>query len=231
MSTERRQIRMRALRASLAVTLGSSLLFACSGDAGGNGGTDSEGSADAISADGTTLPDGANAEDGIADTDPGTDTPEPNPDAEADVAVPPDADDVAVDGSSPEPDATVDVESPDTTPDVDRDVALDVDPDVEVDAVADIDPGDVTAPDADLDVDLDTGSDLDTADVVPDGVSSVCLAETDSQCPTECTPNTDYDCCMASGAPGLCFFDPGFGCGCAIEGPFAPPSMPLRTVA
>jgi hypothetical protein len=75
------------------------------------------------------------------------------------------------------------------------------------------------APDATSDV---------TTDAVADAAETVenpCSAVADSICPDVCTQDTDADCCNRI---DLCDWT-GRGCGCAVEGPFAPPTTRLRS--
>ena len=61
------------------------------------------------------------------------------------------------------------------------------------------------------------------------GVPGTCLEVRDEQCPGECTRDNDADCCEAD---SICFWSvENSTCGCAVEGPFAPPSLPLRSGA
>lgn len=56
--------------------------------------------------------------------------------------------------------------------------------------------------------------------------AGTCLIELDGLCPADCTDDNDGDCCEDScGAPGWSYLDPTNGCSCAVEGPFAPPSL------
>jgi hypothetical protein len=54
---------------------------------------------------------------------------------------------------------------------------------------------------------------------------------TDEICPERCTVDNDFDCCMAQNEGGFmfCTYFAGGGCGCAVEGPFAPPSTRVRS--
>ena len=52
-----------------------------------------------------------------------------------------------------------------------------------------------------------------------------CKPELDGVCPPGCNENNDADCCEVDYGYGWCYFDPSYGCGCAVEGPFAPPQM------
>lgn len=113
--------------------------------------------------------------------------------------------------------------------------------DVDVDAAGDVG-ADTHAPglDSDLpDVSIDTpgpGPDTDLPDVVevgPDTTEPIdvdldtavaCSDEQDGICPEGCSIDDDWDCCYEYD-PDWCWYDPATGCGCAVEGPFAPPSV------
>lgn len=57
-----------------------------------------------------------------------------------------------------------------------------------------------------------------------DGVA--CSKERDGVCPSECNRDDDADCCEnPENGPRYCNFHPDYGCACAVEGPFAPPSF------
>lgn len=75
----------------------------------------------------------------------------------------------------------------------------------------------------------DTGSAPDTTtDATADaGETTVnpCSPVADSICPEECTQDTDADCCNRI---DLCNWSRD-SCGCAVEGPFAPPSTRRRS--
>jgi len=75
------------------------------------------------------------------------------------------------------------------------------------------------APDAEPDTSPDVAPDTPPADVAPS-----CADESDGVCPEGCTIDDDYDCCMDFD-PDWCTYDPEWGCGCAVEGPFAPPNL------
>ncbi len=110
--------------------------------------------------------------------------------------------------------------------------------DTAVDAAGDVG-ADTPAPAADSDlpdVSIDTpGPDTDPPDVIevgPDVPESVdvdldtavaCSDEQDDVCPEGCTVDDDWDCCYYWDFD--CYYEPGWGCGCAVEGPFAPPSV------
>jgi hypothetical protein len=205
--------RARALRAAHAVTLGSAVLFvsACGTDAtevGDDTSTpiDDTGTGD-VSGDVTEDSNGDDAASDVSD-----------PDGVAPDATEPDA----TEPDATEPDATEpDVEQPDVTePDVEQ-------PDVEQPDVTepDVTEPDVTEPDV-TEPDITELDATDAADASPDAESPGCKESTDDVCPVECTEQNDYDCCMLSGEPGWCTFDPEWGCACAVEGPFAPPSLP-----
>lgn len=109
-------------------------------------------------------------------------------------------------------DAAGDVGSDTDAPDVDTDL-----PDVSIDVPGpgpDTDPPDVieVGPDAPgpIDVDID--------------VPVACSDEEDGICPEGCTIDEDWDCCYEYD-PDWCYYDPDYGCGCSVEGPFAPPSV------
>jgi hypothetical protein len=92
---------------------------------------------------------------------------------------------------------------------------------VGIDPVGFPDAGDGTSSDtisADVgnDVALDTGVDADQ----PDTAISCSAGIVDGICPPECTQDEDIDCCEAD---SFCSWSVD-GCGCAVEGPFAPPS-------
>jgi hypothetical protein len=212
----------RALRAALAVTLAGNAA-ACGTDPNGSVDAGDENGGDST-ADGTVEDSGES--DGIAVT---PDT------ATEDTAAIPDA----PDSIAPEDTAVVDV-APDTEP---SDVALDTQlPDLGVDADpiladarADVSADAVDIDDVVEDASTDTGgddvqvdaADLDVADAAPDVISvPLCKDETDGICPEDCTEDNDYDCCVGREDEGLfcSYFGDGGGCGCAVEGPFAPPS-------
>jgi hypothetical protein len=71
----------------------------------------------------------------------------------------------------------------------------------------------------------DTSPDVaDVADVAPDVIADTgptCSGTSDQLCPETCDDSNDIDCCEAD---GLCDWYEG-GCGCAVPGPFTPPSM------
>lgn len=85
--------------------------------------------------------------------------------------------------------------------------------------------GDVS--DAALDT-SDAAGDV-AVDVATDTVAEVsdpCSDEIDEMCPAECSADNDFDCCIEQDdAFTSCWYDPATGCGCAIEGPFVPPSL------
>lgn len=81
------------------------------------------------------------------------------------------------------------------------------------------DTGTDTSTDAAMDTSADVPEDTAPADVAPG-----CLDESDGVCPEGCTPDDDYDCCTEFD-PDWCTYDPEWGCGCAVEGPFAPPNL------
>lgn len=55
---------------------------------------------------------------------------------------------------------------------------------------------------------------------------NVCSKERDGKCPDGCTRDNDADCCETAGESGgmWCSYSSDWGCSCAIEGPFAPPT-------
>ena len=57
---------------------------------------------------------------------------------------------------------------------------------------------------------------------------AACGKELDGICPAECTTENDADCCEGdqnSAGWMWCSYSTEWGCNCAIEGPFAPPSF------
>jgi hypothetical protein len=65
--------------------------------------------------------------------------------------------------------------------------------------------------------------------VPPTDTGPACLPVADGLCPPECSQDNDEDCCLQQAPEGWCFFDPERGaCGCAVEGPFAPPTTRRR---
>lgn len=90
-------------------------------------------------------------------------------------------------------------------------------PDVEADTPepSDVEPD--TAPDT---VEPDACAD-DACEPAPE-----CRDESDGVCPEGCTPDNDYDCCVAGNDDWtFCEYRPEFGCGCMVEGPIPPPSV------
>jgi hypothetical protein len=70
----------------------------------------------------------------------------------------------------------------------------------------------------------DASSDVG-ADVAPDALDG-CFFESDGVCPDFCTDRSDADCCgVTCGGMEWAYLDPDRGCSCAVEGPFAPPSL------
>ncbi|MBU6159504.1 MAG: MSCRAMM family adhesin SdrC [Myxococcales bacterium] len=219
MFTER-SLRLRALRAALAVTVGTVALTGCSSESGSLPETDVDSATDSA-------------------TDVTVDT--VSVDSDDDVAVQQDSasDEAAVpDDAVTLPDAEGDSTSESDTPDADLsgldsstvdDVLVADTADVAAEDVSTADLVDDPLSDAfdDVSTDVMVGLDVDG----DTGVPVTCRAERDEQCPMECTRDNDVDCCdqyNAGFGGGLCFFDPSFGCGCAVEGPFAPPSLPAR---
>lgn len=90
--------------------------------------------------------------------------------------------------------------------------------------------GDTGGADVDEDTSVDAGGDAET-DTAPDVLADAgpgCSDELDGVCPEDCIPDNDHDCCLDpnwGGGPDWCSYDPEFGCGCAVEGPFAPPAV------
>ena len=134
--------------------------------------------------------------------------------------------------STVSPDATHDTRpedvttSPDTTP-PSRDAGEDSTPpprDVGVDS---------TPPPRDVGVDTappprDAGPDtvMPPPDVGPDADPGECSREFDNVCPEGCGTNDDADCCLAQNDEwGWCEWSPDWGCQCAVEGPFSPPTF------
>lgn len=194
--------RARALRAAHAVTLGSAVVFVAACGTTTNEGADDTGSTTDTTGGDVSL----DVSDTTVSTDAADDTAAPDmtlPDGGAPDAIEPDA----IEPDAVEPDA---IEPDVVQPDVD--VSDITEPDV---TESDVTESDVVEPDA------DAGTDV-SSDVEDPG----CKESTDGVCPADCTEQNDYDCCMLSGAPGLCVFDPEWGCSCAVEGPFAPPSLP-----
>lgn len=70
--------------------------------------------------------------------------------------------------------------------------------------------------------DPDGGTDVG-ADVEAD--VTVCSGTVDEVCGEGCTADNDADCCAQREPAGWCSFSPDYGCSCAVEGPFAPPSV------
>lgn len=86
------------------------------------------------------------------------------------------------------------------------------------------DAGGDTTPDTGDDTTPDTP--LDTAPDTPIDVAPTCSIEEDGVCPEGCTTDDDADCCVAQNVDWeWCYFNPEWGCECAVEGPFAPPSF------
>ena len=94
-----------------------------------------------------------------------------------------------------------------------------------------------TLPTGDVGADTgsDTGTDAPTDTVTPDVIvvpdvrvdtAPTCSGESDDVCPDSCNPDTDIDCCEGDQAEWeWCTYDSEWGCQCAAEGPFAPPSF------
>lgn len=67
-------------------------------------------------------------------------------------------------------------------------------------------------------------------DVRPPDVGPTCSDEADGVCPPGCTDQNDRDCCEGQSTQySGCTYNPGGGCGCWVEGPFAPPTMRARS--
>ncbi len=98
--------------------------------------------------------------------------------------------------------------TPEPVPDTGTDTSTDVTEDTSVDATPDVAP-DTIGPDTMLDIG-----------------TSVCSTESDGVCPEGCSQEEDIDCCLANNDDfEWCSFDPSYGCSCAVEGPFAPPTF------
>jgi len=223
MFTER-SLRLRALRAALAVTVGSVALTACSSESGSSPETDVDSATDAA-IDVAVDTAGVDSDDDVAvQQDP------VSHDAAEDAVVPDDTSTLPdTEGDSAVESDTSDVDVADLDSSTVEDVLVADTADVAADDVSTADLGDDLLPDAFDDVSADVMVELDVEGDT--GVPVTCLAVRDEQCPVECTRDNDADCCDAYSAGfggGLCFFDPSFGCGCAVEGPFAPPSLPAR---
>ena len=197
-----KEILRRAIRAAQALTLGGMVAATAACDEEVPAPGDSTDTAEDTAADGATT-------EAISATDTGgVDT--PTPDVEADLS-PADTGEDAVEDASE-----------DAEPDVEADASSDADPDAEPDALID------ASPDADPDVDPDTPEpDVSEPDVErdapgPDTDEATCTTEPDTICPDACTQDNDADCCNEI---EWCFWDPGFGCACAVPGPFVPPTM------
>ncbi len=93
---------------------------------------------------------------------------------------------------------------------------------VGIDPVSSPDAGDASVPLDTLSADTGTDGTADVgSDVVePDSASPCSAAISDGICPPECAADDDIDCCEID---ELCDYFDG-RCGCAVEGPFAPPS-------
>jgi len=225
MFTER-SLRLRALRAALAVTVGSVALTGCSSESGSSPETDVDSATDSatdVAVDTAGVDSGDDDDVSVAQDGLSSDVTEDAVASDDTATVPDSAGDASVDPGAPDADVAEldssvveDVLAGDTVDDVSSDgTGADDAADVLPDPVDDVS-GDVMVG---VDVDGDTG------------VPVTCRAERDEQCPMECTRDNDVDCCdqySAGFGGGLCFFDPSFGCGCAVEGPFAPPSLPAR---
>jgi hypothetical protein len=84
-----------------------------------------------------------------------------------------------------------------------------------------------TSPEPDTDVPGDASA--DAAEDVSIDVVAACSGTADGVCGDTCTGDNDADCCEAD---SICFWSvENSTCGCAVEGPFAPPSLPLRSGA
>lgn len=156
-------------------------------------------------------------------------TPEEDPsadtgtaDAGGDVTAPPDAStDTGPTDTGPADSGPIDAGGPDSTPPPPLDVGTDAPrPDVGTDAGSpDVMPDVPPMPDVSADAEADV-------DVTPDA----CLDEPDDVCPPGCTEQNDYDCCAATwfSPEEWCEYVPNGWCGCAVEGPFAPPGLRRR---
>jgi hypothetical protein len=86
-------------------------------------------------------------------------------------------------------------------------------------------PGDATSRDVsdDRDVLADAPSPPDaTADAEGDQDTATCSGVSDDLCPSFCTRQNDADCCEQN---RRCRWSQERGCGCAVPGPFVPPSI------
>jgi len=109
-----------------------------------------------------------------------------------------------------------DPEPGDTGSDTATDAGSDTAPTPDTTPAPDTAPDTEPPPDIGLDTMVDTGP-------LP---GEECSAERDGICPEGCTQDNDADCCEQVNSDfEWCTWDPGFGCGCAVEGPFAPPSL------
>lgn len=88
-----------------------------------------------------------------------------------------------------------------------------------------------TTPEPDSGVEGDATADAagDVTDDVSADVVAACSFTANGLCDATCTRSNDADCCESD---SLCYWDVASNtCGCAVEGPFAPPSLPLRSGA
>jgi hypothetical protein len=129
----------------------------------------------------------------------------------SDATPPPTPDATRLPDATPPPDATLpDATLPDATP---PDATL---PDA---TLPDATLPDATLPDAAL-------PDATLPDVDP---GPGCGDEPDNVCPPGCTTENDIDCCEGVNDEfTFCNYTPEWGCGCAVEGPFAPPAPTTR---
>ena len=83
-------------------------------------------------------------------------------------------------------------------------------------------------PDASLTGDAVADASGDVTDEVSADVAAACSFTADGVCDATCTRDNDADCCEAD---FNCFWSvENSTCGCAVEGPFAPPSLPRRSL-
>lgn len=88
--------------------------------------------------------------------------------------------------------------------------------------------GDTTRPDTGVDGGDTGGGDAggDVSGDVETDLGEGCFFSADGVCPDFCTPDSDTECCgLSCGGMEWSYLDPERGCSCAVEGPFAPPSL------
>lgn len=86
-----------------------------------------------------------------------------------------------------------------------------------------------TTPDPDAGVEGDASVDAagDVSNDVSVDVVAACSGTANGVCDATCTRDNDADCCEAD---SICYWSiENSTCGCAVEGPFAPPSLPARS--